>query len=567
MKEKIQHERRKHDFYKILFDNAYDAIIIVDIEDNVKIVDVNTKAIEMFGYSFEEFTSLSLYDISGNPELTKQRIENNIYDISHSYYKRKDNSLIPISAKISKLIFDERYLAIMVIRDLSEQEKKEVALAESESKYKAIVEDQVELICRFTPDGNLTFVNSAYCKYFDREYNDLIGKPFMDLILDDDKEFIQNSFKSINKDKPYNHYDHRITFPNGEAKWIHWSDRAIFNTDGTIKEYQSIGFDITDRKELEEKLICSRKKYRAILDNLQDGFYQTDKRGMIIFISNSALELMGYANREDIIGTFIGNHFFYENGRDEFLNRLFQSGGKLYDQEVRLINKNKELVIVSVNAQIIYGEDGTYNGSQGTIRNITDHKHRISEIKRLYNVVEGSQNGLVVIELDGTITYANQAVFDIARSPITVTVEDHVIGRHIKTFMSLDPPNTLTDIWKIIEKENKWFGSAYVFCACSNQERVPVDVMFSRIDDDEGKSYIVASFYDTTEYRSLENKIKEQSRLYEELQNEMKILVHEMTSLNVEKSKTLPHLEEAFTKSIKDLQDSKGGTIINASIQ
>ena len=552
MKEKIQNERRKHDFYKTLFDNTYEAIIIIDIENNAKIIDVNIRAIEMFGYSFDEFTSLSLYDLSTDSESTKQRITNDNCDIGQTYYKRKNGSLIPVIAKLSRLTFDERYLMIMVICDLTEVKKKEDALRESEIKYRAIVEDQVELICRFTPDGNLTFVNTAYCKYFNKDYKELIGKPFMDLILDEDKEFVKNSFKIITKNVPYNHYDHKVTFPNGEVKWIHWSDRAIFDANGTIKEYQSIGFDITDRKELEEKLICSRMKYRAILDNLQDGFYQTDKDGTICFISNSALELLGFIDRKDIVGTFVGNYFLYPNGRAEFLERLHNAGGKLYDQEVYLVNRFKEVMIVSVNAQIIYDEDGSFAGSQGIIRNITDHKLRMSEITRLYNVVEGSQNGLVVIELDGVISYANQATLNIARSPESVTTDGHVIGKHIKTFMSLDPPNTIPGIWKILEKEDKWFGPAYVFCACSHCSRIPVDVMFSRIKDNENKSYVVASFYDTTEYRRMENKIREQSRMYEELQQEMNNLVSNMNVITEKRNKNLTILEAEFSKSLND---------------
>jgi len=438
----------------------------------------------------------------------------------------------------------------------------------SEKRYKAIVEDQIELICRFTPDGLLTFVNNAYCSYFGKSYEKLIGTPFMELIDDVDKETVDNSFKKINKNIPFDHYDYKF-IKDGQVKWIHWSNRAIFDEDGNIIEYQSIGFDITERKCLEEKVRKSRNRYRAILDNLQDGFYQTDKDGNIIFVSYSALEMLGYVNRDEILGQPIKNYFLEPDTRDSLVSRLKHAGGKLYDQEVEILNKSGEVILISLNIQVILNENGEYNGSQGTFRDITEFKRRMNEIIKLYHIVEGSQNALVLMELDGTIIYANNASLVVARSPEWVTVEEYALGKKIKNFISFDGQINLSDVCEIINKTGKWFGSAYAFCACNNKERIPIDVMFSKIQNGGGKHYIVASYYDVSEYRKLEEKIKEQSRLYEELTEAMHELVNQMNSVNARSSEKITNLEEAFKKSVDNFiispSPQKGGHRINAS--
>jgi len=84
---------------------------------------------------------------------------------------------------------------IRVMRDITDRKIMEDNLCASEKRYKAIVEDQVELICRFSPDGILTFVNKAYCDYFNKSYDDLIGTSFIDLIRDKDKNLINGSLK------------------------------------------------------------------------------------------------------------------------------------------------------------------------------------------------------------------------------------------------------------------------------------------------------------------------------------------------------------------------------------
>jgi len=554
-------EIEQYSLYEKLLDIVCEAIIIINNYQSEKIVYANNKALKLFGYSRDEIIQKSINDFlpDFNLKAAKANAEKTCEPIRTK--GKKNGTLFSALVRVSSIILEEKEFDVVLIRDLTEDEIKEEKIRLSEERYRAIVEDQIELICRFTPDGILTFVNTAYCNFFNKKAEDLIGKTFLDLIPDEHKDFVKSSFQSVTKEKPYNHYDHKVVGPNGEIRWMHWSDRAIFDENGNIKEYQSIGFDITERKELEEKLIKSRQRYLDILDSLQDGFYQTDKDGKITFISNSALGLLGYADRSKVLGQSIENRFVNPNGRQEFLNRLRLAGGRLYNQEVQILNKNNEIVFVSVNAQIKYDENGNFNGTQGTIRDITEYKDTLHEIKRLYTVVEGSQNGLIIIELDGTVSYANKAVLTIAKSPPSVTIEEHVLGRHVKTFLSFDEPTTLASVCEEIERNHKWFGPAYIFCACSNVERVPIDIMFSRIvdEDDDNREYIVASFYDTTERRSLENKIKEQARMYEELQHEVMILVQQMNDFNNNKFEKLSDLEETFYISLEDLRKFRGG--------
>ena len=158
------------------------------------------------------------------------------------------------------------------------------------------------------------------------------------------------------------------------------------------------------------------------------------------------------------------------------------------------------------------------------------------------------------------ISYANHAVLSIAKSPEDVTIEEHAIGKNIRAFISVAGPNTLGDICRIVEKKGKWFGPAYLFCACSNHERVPIDVMFSKITDDNSEySYIVASFNETTEIKALTNKIQEQSRMYEELFHNMLIMDAQINEYNLTKLVDVDKLEQEFFKSVKIIQSLTSG--------
>jgi PAS domain S-box-containing protein len=127
-------------------------------------------------------------------------------------------------------------------------------LKESEEKYRSIVEDQTELIRRFLPGGTLTFVNEAYCRYFGKKREELLGDSFMKFIPDEDHEQIEKHFMFINRENPVAKHEHRVIKPDGEICWQQWTDRAMFDKHGNLAEYQSVGSDITERKRMEKEL-------------------------------------------------------------------------------------------------------------------------------------------------------------------------------------------------------------------------------------------------------------------------------------------------------------------------
>jgi PAS domain S-box-containing protein len=135
--------------------------------------------------------------------------------------------------------------------DLSRNEQE---LRLSEERYRNVVEDQTEFICRFKPDGTHLFVNDAYCRYFGKNRDDIINHYFTPDVPEEECSLLKAHFASFSPDHPAHTIEHRIIMLSGEVRWQQWSDRAIFNEKGVVTEYQSVGRDITDRKRTEYAL-------------------------------------------------------------------------------------------------------------------------------------------------------------------------------------------------------------------------------------------------------------------------------------------------------------------------
>jgi PAS domain S-box-containing protein len=138
--------------------------------------------------------------------------------------------------------------------------KNQQALVQSEERYRNVVEGQTEFICRFSPTGEHLFANEAYCRYFGKSHEEIIGSRFVPDIPKEDRSQLAAHFTAISPDHPVQTVEHRIRMPSGEVRWVQWSDRGIFDRDGKIVEYQSVGRDITDTRYMDQALREANRK-------------------------------------------------------------------------------------------------------------------------------------------------------------------------------------------------------------------------------------------------------------------------------------------------------------------
>jgi two-component system sensor kinase FixL len=135
---------------------------------------------------------------------------------------------------------------------LEERRKAEEALRASEERYREVIETQTDLICRFLPDTTLTFVNEAYCRFFKRQREQLIGRKFIELIPEADREKTLERITILAEARGVQTVEHQVVLPDGRLGWHHWVNHAICGLDGRVVELQAIGHDISDRKQAEE---------------------------------------------------------------------------------------------------------------------------------------------------------------------------------------------------------------------------------------------------------------------------------------------------------------------------
>jgi PAS domain S-box-containing protein len=126
-------------------------------------------------------------------------------------------------------------------------------LRESEQRYRSMVEDHLEFIIRWRDDGVLTFVNQSYCDHCGASRDALLRTSFLPLIVEEDGVLLKQRLAGVTPDDPVVVHEHRVVMPDGRKLWQHWSHRALFNQQGKLIEFQSVGCDITERRKRDEQ--------------------------------------------------------------------------------------------------------------------------------------------------------------------------------------------------------------------------------------------------------------------------------------------------------------------------
>lgn len=143
------------------------------------------------------------------------------------------------------------------------------ALQQSEQRYRSVVEHQSDLVCRYLPDTTLTFVNEAYCRFFGKSREELIGSRFIELIPESERPAALKNVGDLLQGGASRVDEHCVVMPDGSLGRHQWIDHLIESPDGGTVELQGIGRDITDRWRAEEALRQKEMSLREAYERIR----------------------------------------------------------------------------------------------------------------------------------------------------------------------------------------------------------------------------------------------------------------------------------------------------------
>lgn len=417
-----------------------------------------------------------------------------------------------------------------VMIDMTERKNTEQELIRNKEMYKALIEQQSEMITRWKPDGTFTYVNDVYCRFFEKNKEELIGRTHIPQMPPEDIERFASFFKGLTKDKPVGNFVHRVYMPDGEIRWLKWTDKAILNNSGEIVEYQTVGRDITTQKKAELALTESEKQLQLIFENAPIGMALTDFNKNYIKVNKAYCEIVGYSKEELLKKTFED----ISHPEDKVLINKILDMAKLHQAsnfhfEKRYIHKNGKTIYAELHLSILKDASGNPTQIITQVVDITERKESEHILKQTQARLTTILNNLPIVtiyEYGDDINFVSENIMDI----LGYSAEEFMNNKDLFSSLMLNE-----DILEYGRKVDEWKknGSTGVL---NNEIRVRnkrneivwlEDHMFE-VKPENAKPYFSGIMIDITEQKKTKQKIRDtETKFAAVLKNLPKVVVYQ----------------------------------------
>jgi PAS domain S-box-containing protein len=376
--------RQSEQRYRDLFEDASDAIATVDADG--RFASLNVAMERLLGYSRDEVlgqhygmavtpASRALIEDRNRRALAGERLAST-YEIA---VVRQDGRVIAVEAR-TRLLRDRAGQptgALGIFRDVTERKRADEALRQAEQKYRGIFEHSREGIFQTTPEGRYLSANPALARIYGYDSPDELVTALTDiagrLYVDPGR---RDEFRRlVDEQGTVSDFESRVCRRDGRVIWISEAARAVRDEAGRLLYYEGTTVDITERKQAEEALRESARRYRSLFDDASDAIFVADMSGIITSVSRGGERLLGYPRK-----ALIGRHYHEISSPasarlgDE-RNRRALAGEKLPSMfEYELVRSDGTVAHTEGRARFIRDRDGQPVSWQAMFRDVTERK-------------------------------------------------------------------------------------------------------------------------------------------------------------------------------------------------
>ena len=423
-----------------------DSLILVDLEG--RIVTANKATLDLLGYREGELLGQSVGSILGR-EFVESQVLNRIIEegpvVNQEWtYCTKTGETKPVLFSGSP-VKDKRGDVIGIIgisRDITERKRAEEAVRESETRFKELADLLPQTVFEFDEQGKFTFVNRNAFPMFGFSPDDIEkGLKVLQAIVPEDRDRArENVQKALSKTKA-EASEYTFIRKNGSTF------PAIVYSSPVLKDNKPVGLrgiviDITDRKQVEEALRESEKRYRILADNAGDLIFTLDMSLRFTYVSPSVSQLLGYTP-EEVTDQGVGEVLAPDSAEvvfKAFAEEMAREASGANDpsrervMELKLVGKDKTTVWGEVKMSFLREPDGRPTGVLGVSRDITERKRTQEALRqseeRLRALFDHAAAGMALVDTDGYVLAMNQA-----NCRFLGYSQEEIVGMHFADFV------------------------------------------------------------------------------------------------------------------------------------
>jgi PAS domain S-box-containing protein len=490
--------------------------LILVLDSDLKVIETNENFLSYFGVKKE--------DMVGNPlssslitRIGDVTIEDLVRDAFYAGEISTETALVRggrmnyLRIKAVPTVFDDATKgSTLFFEDITEKKQFEDRLRISEAKFRAIVEDQTELVARFDKDYKILFANNAALQYYGVTFSDIEGKIFVDFVSPDDRERVLTSIRGLTLDTPVATVENRAYFPDGTCRWLQWTNRAIFNNEGAVVEYQGVGRDITDRKNAEKALVVKDLALGASVN----GIAIASLDGVVTYANRAYISMFGYQDDADVLHRPIQVFSHGDSAESGVISTVIETllTKGSWSGEVTPRRKDGSPFYAFLTAWLVKDPSGIPFSMMASFADMTDLKNARDEIQLKNTAIATSINAIAIFDFDQRLIYANDSFLDEFDSTIS-----ELRGTHPKDiFARFDvaiPP--YEEIQSLLLRQGNWRGE--IAFRKKDGRLIYLESSFRTTLNEEGEPlYMLVSLVNITDHKEAETALRSSRQKLEE---------------------------------------------------
>jgi PAS domain S-box-containing protein len=280
-------------------------------------------------------------------------------------------------------------------------------LRQSEKRFRTVFEAAPLGIAIADPKGFFLEANDAFFRLLGYSKDEIKKLTFMDITHPDDREeTVKLSRKALEGKINSYQTEKRYLKKNGDYLWGIVRATAIKDNNGHLQYWLGLIEDITERKAAKEALKQSGRRYRNILESIEEGYFEVDLKGSFTFFNEQVCKIIGYS-RQDLMGMSNRQYTSPATARKMYriFNRIFQTGEFAKITNYEIIRKDGTKKILEVSASLMRNSDNEPSGFRGILRDVTDRITAQKDKERLESQVQQAQKMEAVGTLAGGIAH------------------------------------------------------------------------------------------------------------------------------------------------------------------
>jgi PAS domain S-box-containing protein/putative nucleotidyltransferase with HDIG domain len=373
--------------YRRLFEAAQDGILILNAETGT-IEDVNPYLIKMLGYSREEFEKKKLWevgafrDIEANQEAFEALQKNEYIRYEDLPLKTKDGRLIEVEFVSNVYLVGKKRVIQCNIRNTTERKRAEHVLQESEARYRRLFEAAQDGILILDPQtGMIEDVNPYLIKMLGYSREEFEKKRLWEVGAFRDIRANQEAFQALQENEYIRYDDLPLKTKDGRLIQVEFVSNVYLV--GNKKVIQCNIRDITARKRADDAVRLSEEKYRTLVEDVDDGFYELDIRGVFTFVNPALARIYGFESPKDLVGREFSDFLAPEMPASlgEAYRNSMSTGNAPKVIKGQILRPDGTRAFIEVKPTMIFQSDQIV-GTRGVVHDITARKLAEERIQR-----------------------------------------------------------------------------------------------------------------------------------------------------------------------------------------